>query len=124
MLVQRDFLLRQIAQLTEAIARAAMGGGAEDDGTNDDVDEDAISGSIGLDLDLALHLPQIPDPRQSVLVGLALTRRAQRAIAEQDFDRAAQMALAAERFLEDGLARQPDLNEPAIAEALEALKAM
>jgi hypothetical protein len=111
--------MRQIAQLTEAIARATL---AKPEAG--DVNEDDISTSIGLDLDLAIHLPEIPDPRQSLLVGLALARRAQRAVTAGDFYRAAQSAVAAERFMTDGLKRQPDLNSPAVAEARTALQTL
>lgn len=111
--------MRQIAQLTEAIARATLGKPEAGD-----VNEDDISTSIGLDLDLAIHLPQIPDARQSLLVGLALTRRAQRAVTEHDFDTASQSALAAERFIADALTRKPDLNSAAVADAQAALQTL
>lgn len=116
MLVQKDLLMRQIAQLAASLARAASGKPDETTVLDDD-----IQTSVGMDLDLAEHLPNVPDARQSLLVGLALARRAHRRVATQDFDAAARAGLAAERFLTDALSRQPDLSTPAVAQARAAL---
>lgn len=116
MLVQRDLLMRQIAQLAAALARAASA--KPDEST---VLDDDIQTSVGLDLDLAEHLPSVPDERQSLLIGLALARRARTRFDTQDFDAAARAALAAERFMTDALRRSPDLSTPTVDQARAAL---
>lgn len=108
--------MRQIAQLAASLARAASG--KPDEST---VLDDDIQTSVGLDLDLAEHLPSVPDERQSLLIGLALARRAKARIDTQDFDAAARAALAAERFLTDALLRHPDLSTPNVERARAAL---
>lgn len=116
MIVQRDVLLRQIAELAAAVARAAAGRpGAQ---AEEDADVEAL---VGLSLDVAEHLPDIPDERQALAVGLALARRAQYRFADGRFDDAARAALAAERFIEDALRRHPALASADVAAARAAL---
>lgn len=116
MIVQRDVLLRQIAQLAAAVAKAAAGK------RNEIVEhEDDVEASVGLSLDVAEHLPNIPDGRQAMVIGLALARRAQHRFADGRYDDAARAALAAERFITDALRRHPELASADVDAARAAL---
>lgn len=85
MFVQRDFLIRQIEQLTAALARLAVGQPAEDDDRDLDEADAHITRAVGLGLDIAARLPPASvaslvdgDPQELLALGLALARHAWR----------------------------------------------
>ncbi|MCB9542084.1 MAG: hypothetical protein R3F65_28125 [bacterium] len=85
MIVQRDFLMRQIEQLSAALARWATGQPAEDDAHTLDQSEADVTRVAGLGVDIAERVPAETvatlvdgDANKLLALGLALGRRAWR----------------------------------------------
>lgn len=85
MIVQRDFLMRQIEQLSAALARWATGQPAEDDAHTLDQSEADVTRTAGLGIDIAERVPAETvatlvdgDGQKLLALGLALGRRAWR----------------------------------------------